>query len=502
MSNNSNLFNFTENQTRALIHSLLYVAQKNSGSVPISNLNESAEVVAYCAGFNSWKEMKKSLRLNNSLTISKNEFTYPSHLLDALTELNKPYLEAQNLIYSASNIKEFENKIKLKPYPLSETKNGVTSNYQSSTGMIIGGSYFNEGLKYEHIYHLNPQNTLCFSERKDFYNAFIQQARNKGKHHIVFSKENKNEESADYLHLKLDPLNDIYCSEHFDILFSLNYDENSSFEVLWSLLVKDYISRNNFILTSSFLKYSLTLEFLSFYLLYLKKNQNPLTSLLLKYLHSLNVSIKENNISYSLESSKTHLENIKDIQLKVLHIEQLYLDGTFAVSARKNNLSYLKNRINLLIHVPNIIDDFTAHIYNVTTDEFLTSYEEECEKENYDYLEYQVLVFNSYEELFKDFSIYNKNYSYHIRNSQNFSKLMETFPQIIFCKNEKNQTPPQDWLIKFYTNTEDLDNIFAFQNHMLHEINTLEAFLWQRTEKHPVTSLDVFKMFLINPYLK
>lgn len=503
MRDNSNLFNFTESQTRALISSLHYIAQKNSGSIPVSSLSDSAEIVAYCAGFNSWKDMKQSLRILKSLNIKQTPFEHPEKILQTWQNSNKSLLEEDTLIFPVSRIKDFEQHIKLKSYPLIEKNNEVASNYQSSTGLLIGGSYFNENFKYEHIYHLNPQNTICFSERKDFFQAIVEQVKLKGKHHIIFTNdivdENHNNE---YVSLKLDPLNEIYFSDHFDILFSLNYDENSQFDVLWSLMVKDYISKSNANLTPSFLKYSLTLEFLSFYMLYLKKNKNPLLSLLIKYLHNIGVSIKENSISYSQEAIQQHLDIIKDIQLKVIHLEDLYLNGTFAVSKRQSIYSLLKERTNLKIFVPNEINDFIQHVYNVTMDYSLTQYDCECEKENYDNLEYQVVLLNSYDKLFTEEAIYHKNYSYHIKNAQNFSSLMENFPQIIFAKNNKTKTPPQDWLIKFYTNTEDVINLFAFQNKMLQELNDLEAYLWQRKEKHPTTSLDVFNMFLINPYFK
>lgn len=494
--------NFTESQIRALISSLFYIGKKNSGSLPISSTTEAAEIVAYCAGFDSWKSLKQSLRVRNSFFNYSPEYSHPDFI--NVDKITKEYSQAENLIFSTSKLKDFESKINLRPYALSNNNyNEIAENHQSATGMLIAGEYYNEEYKYDSFFHLNPQNTLCISHDTVFYSKFLKQAKDREKHHVIFSSTTASDNfSEDYKTICLDPLNDVYCSDHFDLLFGLSYEDSSSFDVLWSLIVKDFIIQNSFTLTPSFLKYSLSLEFLCFYLLSLKKNKSPLVSLLGKYLNGLNIQIKENVFSFTPENALKHISKIEDIYLKVLHLEHLYQKGVFATTSRATLLSYFRSRELLVIKTPSEVDSFTSHLFSVTVDYALDEYDKECERKNYKHLNYQILLAHNDPQLFLNPSLYHKNYSYHIRNANSYDSMMNYFSQILFTKLNSSASPSQDWLIKFYTNTENITNLFAFQNSVLNKMESNEAYLWQKTEKHPVTSLDIFKMFLLKPLNK
>lgn len=485
---------FTEEQVRALIFSLNLIGEKNSGYIPVNSLNDASEIIAYISGFDSWKQLRNSLRKDSVATDNYNYIAHPKSinnfkLLEQAKKATQTVIEV--------NIESFnilENKLKLPKLKfLHDTNYDVTKIEQMATGHLIVGSMFDPNLKYEKLYHLNPQNTLCISNSPNFFDNICQQAYKRQKHLIDFSHVHHNmSESNNHPFVKLDPLNEVYCSDHFDLLFQLDFDNSHGFDLLWSLLIKNHCQSNNYMINTNILKDFLSLDFLTLYAVSLKKNKNPLSSLLEKYLLSLKIKKEENKIIYQQDYVIEHLNNIKNIYLNVIHMEELYNNGTFSYQSHQLIFDFIKRK-SICVNTPFIITDYGSHIYSLTLDYCTQQFDNICESQNYKHSNYNSLIINSNPKLFKLESLYNKNYTYHLRINNHFeNNLIKLFQQIIFGKINFIETPNKDWLIKFFLFTPDTINIFAMGNQLLRESNEENAFLWKTNDKHPVLAQDSF----------
>lgn len=493
--------NFTEEQIRALISSLHIIGEKNSGSIPVNSLNEASEITAYISGFKSWKDLRQSLRKKNGTLDNYKHIEHPKHInhFDLLKQAqNSPQMV---ISFSPEKFEELDKKLKLPKIKFSQDIGFTVKDIeQMATGHLIVGSVFDTELKYEKLFHLNPQNTLCISSSPLFFDNICEQAYLKKKHTIHFSHTPHALLSHEKDFVKLDPLNEIYCSDHFDVLFELDFDNINGFDLLWSLLVKNHCQTNNYIINTNILKNFLSLDFLTTYAIYIKKNKNPLSRFLDNYLLSLNIKKENTNIIYQKEDVIQHIQNIQNIYKNVMHIEEMYVNGTFAYQSHQLMNDFIK-RDCVCVYTPFHFTDYVAYIYNQTLDYCATKFDSICESKNYSHTHYNSLIINSNPKLFNLSCLYNKNYTYHLRINYNFeNQIMPFFQQIIFSQIDGLESPNKDWLIKFFLFTPDTINIFALGNKLLREIDTNTAFLWKTNDKHPVLAQDNFIISKINIY--
>jgi len=497
-SMNDNNLKFTENQIRALISSIYYVAKKNTGKITINSMEDASELIAYSCGFDSWKSLRQQLRKENSLFLNyKKVFEYPNDI--SLQELQKKYDNENNLQFSFNTLSLNEKKIKLPKYPYSSLIS-IKEIVESSNVPLMIGSFYDKSIKYEQNYQINPQNTLIIEQDNYFISSIIEQTRNKGKSSLILSSKKPPDDLQDTHVIKLDPLNEIYCSEHFDILFGLNYEDAQSFDVFWSLIIKDFIHQNDFAITTKFLKYSLEIEFLCFYLLHLQKNKHPLASLLARYLNSLKVVIKDQSFIFTKEGAQQHLKNIEEIYLKNAYLEKLYQQGIFSTSLESHLFNHIKNNHNVYVQLPQQIPDFLTHVYDTTLDYTFEQYDQYCGNLNFKKSNYQRLIISDNSKVLQYNSLLNKNYTFIIQKNNTFPNNMEQYSQILFSHYPLTYSPPPSWLLSFYSKTEQFSNIFAFQNKELQNISTTEGFLWQLREKSPDYSSDVFDLHYLKVF--
>lgn len=492
---------FNEEQVRALISSLKTISEKNSGSISIKSLNEASEIIAYICGFDSWKQLRNSLRKNKDENESYFSKEHPKHInITHLFEAAHRSLKLE-IPVTIENIAQLDKDLKLPKskfnYDYPETVKDID---QMATGYVIAGSMFDSQLKYEKIYHLNPQNTLCVSSSPVFFDNICQQIYKKGKHIIEFSHVHHDfAESLNHPFVKLDPLNEVYISDYFEQLFSLDFEDSNGFDFLWALLVKNHCQTNNFIINTNILKKFLSLEFLSLYSLYLKKSKHALASLLDKYLQGLNIKREDKNIIFSQNDHIQHLFNVEKIYLSVLHLDELYQNGTFSYQSNQLMHQFI-DRKSVCVQTPQNPSDFTAYIYDITLNFCASTYDKICENKNYTNNEFNTLIINSNPKLFNYPNLYTKNYSYHFRLNNHFESNLYLFQQIVFSKLDSLDSPNKDWLMKFILCTPDAYNIFALNNQDLRGLDDNTAFLWKTNDTHPTLAQDVFEINQINIY--
>ena len=489
--------NFTEEQIRALIFSLNLIGQKNSGSISVNSLNEASEIIAYIAGFSSWKQLRNSLRKGKESIDNYDYIPHPKHISNQSLINESNQNDTLSIEITFEKLAEIEKKLKLPKLKFShEYSSDVIDIEQMATGHLIVGSSFDSQLKYEKIYHINPQNTLCTSSNSLFFNSICKQAYKKQKHIIEFTHLI---DTHDKTVVKLDPLNEVYTSENFDKMLQLDFDSHHGFDFLWSLLIKNHCQSNNYIINTTILKNFLSLEFLTLYALTLKKNKNPLSSLLDKYLLSLKIRKEEKRIIYQNNYVIEHLKNINNIYLNILHLEELYNNGTFSYQSHQLINNFI-NRQSIVVYAPLKLNDYSSYVFSQTLEYCTQQFDIICENKNYSHSHYNTLIINSNPELFKLKDLYLKNYSYHFRMNSNFDDFISLFQQIIFGKIDFLETPKKEWLMKFFLFTPDTINIFALGNKLLRECDENSAFLWKTNENHPILAHDLFEINEIDIY--
>lgn len=490
---------FNENQIKALISSLLYIGKKNNGTISVESLEEAAEIVAFSAGFNSFKELKKSLRqesvslsnnINSTFNISKN------HIVDRkeLLLLNKK----NNL--SISEKKSLKDKINLPTYPLTDDTEMVKMINQKDSNLIVVGSIYDEINKCDILQHLNRENTIFVGDNKNFFDLAIEKIikKNITHLHIVDNKSQNEWLNNDYSQVvNIDPLNEIYCSDYFDVLFGLDYTDFNGFDVLWSMIIKDYISSNNYSMSSKFLKYSLTLDFLILYFIDLKDKKNPLSNLLERYFKDLGIELKNyDNINYDSNIIEKHTDKILPIYSKVKIVDDLYNKGVFKVSKRESIINLLKNRKSVQLQFSETNDDYLMHIKDTLVNYLLNTYENVCEKNNYKKENYQLTILVDFKNLINKKHFYKNQYSYIIKYLPDVNESLNYVEQIVFGKQNDILKFDNNFLVNIYTNTENLINIFAFKNKKLSDLKINESYLWKKDLENKY--LDVFKINLIS----
>ena len=491
--------NFTEEQIRALIFALNLIGEKNSGYIPINSLNDASELVAYVSGYESWKQLRVALRKEQKSIEDYNYIEHPKHIS------NHTNVEsAKDLIIDLNieKLSDIEKQLKLPKIKFKhDTVEKVVDIEQMATGHLIVGSFFDTQLKYEKIFHLNPQNTLCISNNPSFFDNVCLQAYKIQKHIIDFSHiHHQLAQSQGLEFIKLDPLNEVYSSEHLDKILQLDFDNHNGFDLLFSLLVKDHCQSNNYIINTNILKRFTSLEFLTIYSLTLKKNKSPLSSLLDKYLISLKIKKDQKSIIYLKENVLEHLSNVEKLYLNILHLEELYNNGTFSYQSHQLFNNFVEHK-SICVYAPLNIDDYTSFVYSQTLDYCCSQFDTICESKNYTHIHYNTLILNSNPLVFKLKSLYTKNYSYHLRLSNKFENdILNLFQQIVFGQLNSIESPNKEWLIKFFLFTPDTINIFALGNEILRTCDEKTAFLWRTKEVHPILSQDSFEIDEIKIY--
>lgn len=437
----------------------MYVANKNSGSIPISNIVDASNFFAYLEGYPSWGAyVEENLKKSNL-----------QNFIISPAEKDETEIYEKDLDFKTDSLfhKYLINKLTKKE----NTKKDILINeVRDLDKKIIIGYKFNKITKANDLFFLKKENTLIVGESKIRNSILNQMLENKTSFiHITNEKDNS---------LLINPIYEIFNSKLINNFF--NYDNDiSSFQIIWVSLIKNLIEDYNKNINIEFLFESLELSFILNYYNYIsEKNINKV--LIKKYIESLGIET-DNTLSFKIDSNKLieHKKATKKIKNFLIEIKKGYESGLFS---NKNFLikNILNEKKSIKLYVPNEESEYIYYVYNQIL--------------NFNFNEYDNATYSFNKE---NFGIWIINDNKRILNNNcNFKNifLIRIFDslaevknineeQILFSNHKFFNLPNKDFIVYFYINTKYMEkNIFNNAGEELLNMNKEDLFLWQKID--------------------
>lgn len=459
---NKNLF--TESQVRQIIEKSHQIASSNNGSIPISNLEDAASLAAYIAGYSSWKQYRKEQKKLGKLELK--------------SEIQEDEATSFNLLtIDSSPIAILELKTYLKSLTNKESKPELKENKQLLYKIEVGQVY-NKLTKATQICHLDLENSCFVGDNFKFLgiaqNSLVEQLQTI----IEFNAGNKQGE-------KLDPINEIFSGDYLEDFLSQGSQDNKNFAFIWGLLVKQLFEQYKFKFTAEFLMKTLELEFVMKAWCMLYQEGNFLANMLMGYIKSLpQIKIEPSKIILSKDAQEKHWENIKKIHSQLSVLKEAYDQNIFSYDGLKL-IDCMVEKKNADISVSMKAKDFIFNVIDFVIDCASRSYQKHVE--GLDAKEHAVFIINKHEKLNKVVHANDYVFSF-VQLLPYASSQMSNFEQIIFTKHSSFIQPDNEFIIKFYMNTPNVEkNLFANSGEALINLEENYAYLWKKENKEAET---------------
>ncbi len=451
--------NFKKTQIKQTIEKILLVAQKNNGSIPISNISEASNFFAYLEGYPSWQSYVQENSKNKN--ISKN---HESH---NLTSEFKSWEIPRS--FNANFNPQFFNDLlcKLDNNPIEKSEN-VIKEVKGLGKKINLGFKFNKITKYKDIFLLNKENTLLIGNSK-IKDSIMNQIKNNRDAFIRVTDKNEN---AFYI----DPIEEIIKTKLIDIILSSGGKE-SIYEVMWISIVNDIVQNFNKNVSIDFLFGTIDLKFLISY--WVKIDDSNLNKKMVKnYLETIGIQLIEKDfIEISGESINKHSQNIQKVKNLLNNLKRGYEIGIFK-DTKESIFKCLLEKKSINLFIPYESSEYIFRIYEQILKFHFKNYDQLTR--NFNKENFGVWFINQNKNIFSDGFEYRNIFSFRFFNNLSPSQIVYE-EQILFCKLESFILPEKDFLIYFYVNTKNMDsNIFQEAGKSLLELNEEEYYLWQK----------------------
>lgn len=483
MSKNS----YTESQIRQMVEKISQIAEKNKGFIKINRIEDAASMAAYIAGYSSWQQYRKDQKKKKS----KNEISIETN--DEKNQIEEDMFSACHIDISSQEILIFKDSLQqLQKY--SRLSPDFQENRQIISNLLIGEKS-NKVTKSKEIFSLNIEPTLFMGNDFTFINSVKEQLIEQKQCILEFSSDKKENSNT----FKLDPLNEIYCSEFFDILFDIQHQNYKDFGFLWSMIIKQITQQYYIKLNVEFLLKTLDLDFLVKFWLLLSHESHFLSNMIGQYFKNLSsINLQTNQVYVSASAQKKHWDNTIYLRKRLELLKEAYKSNIFSYNGQSLLVAFA-NKKNVQLYLPSKIEPFILKCVNLVMQNCIQVYEKSVAGLNTKY--HQIFIVNKHEDLLKiDIDSEYFVYFCHAYPHQNF--LLSSFSQIIFTKHHVFHDLNPEFIIKFYLNTQDLtENIFAKSGDILLNLNKNEAYLWKTLEKSDIEHLGTYnliKIFAIN----
>lgn len=336
---------------RQIIKNIFELSKKLSFKIPVTDLQDAANLAAMIYGFNSWKEYKTYLNKESLKIQIKN----PN--IKIKRQVFNDIILSELIPFDLSQLKDLE----LSKFLLKETKNKLLPEF------LIGNST-NKIMKVREPKAIKQENTFITgsptSGINNFFSNHVKWLVNHKQTFVIFGSEeqgrifselkNTLQENKIQIigkdYITLDPLVELIQSNEAESFFNIKDDKNSSFSFLWLQIVRKIISEHN---KKPNIKDAITLtkltSLLEIYKLW-KDSDQLLSSWLYKYLFDYcGIQIENEQYIISSSSMEKHFMISHELSLQLEEINLLYKEGVFTENSSDSLTKSIFNKESVFI---------------------------------------------------------------------------------------------------------------------------------------------------------
>ncbi|NCQ51497.1 hypothetical protein GW796_06305 [archaeon] len=447
---------FTESQIKQIIEKSLQTANVNNGVIPIVNIDAAASFAAYIAGFSSWKQYRREKRRESVKYDYKVEITERIDNNLSMVDISAKGIDSIKYLLTS------QEKIGL--------KKELVENKKTIFKINVGKSY-NAVTKATDTHYLKLENTCFIGSHYHFLDIAKESLIEQNQCIIEITSNLKGEG-------KLDPINEIFNSEHLEDFLGNMSQDHKDFIFIWGLLIKQIGQQYKIKYTVDFLLKSLNLDFIIQFCGLLLKENNFLANMILGYIRSIfDINMNLEKINISKEVNNLHWENIKEMYAKLTSFKDCYVAGIFSYNGCKVLDSMMqKNSIN--VGIPDKLSGFIYDSLGFLLMSAMVSYEKQVFGLNIK--EYTVFIINKNENIRPKILLNNYvcsfNYIHEFR-----SKELSHYQQVVLSNHKSFIEPELKFIRDFYLNTKEITyNVFENLGRELLNLKPTEGFLWSR----------------------
>lgn len=464
-------YKISSDEMKTLIKNIYGLAQKLSGNITVTNLDNAAELAVNIFGYKNWKEFKQNVKqevvlenledMENDL-LKENYFPKKDKTISQLSKYN--FHTKTTEIIEKKESHKYSQEYLIGSYLIPNMKTKQPRGLMA-TDCIITGNYNKDYYNFieKHIHWLidNQQDFIIFSKNYVENLTLPKNIMMIGKNHTV-----------------LNPLKEIINTDFFDTFFKIE-ESPKSFSYLWSFLVKKFDMENKQLNINDLLNMTDLEKLLS-----VKNectNDFVLEKMLSQYLQKY---ITYNEASYTITREnelKHYQENVYLIN-KLKKIKELYEEGYFS---EESDFSIKKA---IFQKQSCIIKDYENSVYHelVIAEYIVANKEFKKDKniiENQHLLwvlfieaeswikQYQAKLLNSHISFSQCFYIQN--------NTNHVDSLFNNIDQILFLRQSLTYKDSQ-WKDRMLNLTENSNvNFWYNDNLVLKHLKSQEALLWR-----------------------